>query len=441
MFLYCTNAENLAAPERLRESASPWGQVQVLNLRHGCIVWIDTGFCISDETADHARIEMRLPVNAEGSANRFDWDGNRRQVRFARSWSGVFAMYFSDRSPFIVTSHRKLASLFLKRSPPLRTLKAGSSGILSLDPPSKLHIADAPKPSAPSLRDRSFRGIASQAKFALTESMQSKCADGMALLLSGGVDSTILAAVAKILGFKLETFTFALRDPLLPDSGPGSDRANAAAASAYFGHTHHTVLIERKDLIDDLPAALYLAETSRGTIADELPAHIAMSRYLHRRGIRQVLTGGCADDLFGAFPFALRYYRGPQLRSFLQSGLRFALPDELAMLQNIYSYWGISLVHPYWSEDLRSIGHWLPLGYRVDKQRRMKTVLRSAFADIVPEQFVMRPKGVPRDCAQIRQVLAAAFGDSPNRYRPLLSKMMERGSEWPERQLPTLRNR
>ena len=210
--------------------------------------------------------------------------------------------------------------------------------------------------------------------------------------------------------------------------------------AALFGHEHQTIFLDSAELVRNIPLAAYLAESARSTIVDELPAHIAVARYFRARRIRHALTGDGADDLFGAFPSALRYYRGPQLRSFLQRELLFGLPDELAIVQNIYSFWGITLVQPYWNKELRALGHWLPVRYRIDQKRLMKKVLRHAFVDLIPEPFLSRPKGVPRDSAQMREVLEASFGKSPNRYRPILSRMMERGSEWREKQLSTLKN-
>jgi asparagine synthetase B (glutamine-hydrolysing) len=191
----------------------------------------------------------------------------------------------------------------------------------------------------------------------------------------------------------------------------------------------------------NIPIAIYLAETARGTIVDELPAHIEMARIFKADGIRRVLTGEGADDLFGAFPFALRYYQGRELKEFLQRELLRGLPDELAILQDVYSPWDVSLVHPYWTRELRSLGYSLPLHYRVDSRRLMKRVLRDAFADLLPDHLRMRPKGVPRDCTQIRGVLEEVFGGGPARYRSILDKMMKRRSKWPDELLRTLQNK
>jgi len=94
-------------------------------------------------------------------------------------------------------------------------------------------------------------------------SLRAKCHDGAALLLSGGIDSTVIAAVARDLGFRLRTFTFALRETRIPDVGLESDRACASEVAALFGHDHRTVLLEAADLVRDIPVGAYLGETAR----------------------------------------------------------------------------------------------------------------------------------------------------------------------------------
>jgi asparagine synthetase B (glutamine-hydrolysing) len=181
----------------------------------------------------------------------------------------------------------------------------------------------------------------------------------------------------------------------------------------------------------NVPLGIYLAETSRSTIVDELAAHIEVARRFYTIGVNCLVTGEGADDLFGAFPSALRYYRGRELARFLRHELVQGLPDELAELQDVYTPWGITLVHPYWTAELRNIGYGLPVPYRVDRQRLMKRILRDAFADMLPSDLIERPKGVPRDCAQIRDVLEKRFGQSPSRYRPIFRTMMSRRHLWP----------
>ena len=382
---------------------------------------------------------MRRPKDDHQGVSRFEWNLTRQTIHTSRDWVGVFPIRHSRKGPWVVTSHKKLAVLSLKEEVDLQNLSAGSSAIAELRsrrplivqrPPRLFHVLSS-----------SYNETVSRVRQGVIRSVRRNLMQDAALLLSGGIDSTIIAALASSLGVRLRTFTFALSHPPVAESGLSSDRICAEEVAAMFGHLHHTVEIGTDRLQANIPAAVYLAETARGTIVDELPAHIEMARFFKCHNIRYVLSGEGADDLFGAFPFALRYHRGRQLKAFLQKELTQGLPDELAVLQSVYSPWGVSLFYPYLSEELLRIGYNLPLRYRVDRKRLMKRVLRDAFADFVPPHLLMRPKGVPRDCAQIRSVLELTFGNAPGRYRSILSKMMRGHSQWPEELLRILRKK
>ena len=90
-------------------------------------------------------------------------------------------------------------------------------------------------------------------------------------------------------------------------------------------------------------------------------ALVEVARRIQAAGFSQVWMGEAADDLFGSFKFALRYYRGPQLRAYYRTQLRRDLPNELAIIQNIFSWFNLSVIQPLWTEPLLRIGytcHW-----------------------------------------------------------------------------------
>jgi asparagine synthetase B (glutamine-hydrolysing) len=185
--------------------------------------------------------------------------------------------------------------------------------------------------------------------------------------------------------------------------------------------------VRDEELVENVPPAIYLAETPRGTIIDECAAMIPVARILAERGFDTVAMGESGDDLFGGFKFVLRYYRGAQLRKYYRHSLSIDIPDELMVLQNVLQPWKLSLVDPFWTRPLMQIGYNLPLRYRVDKARLLKTVLRDAFADALPPEIVSRPKCVLRDSTQVRYLLEKHFGRSRERYRPIFKEVMANG--------------
>lgn len=254
--------------------------------------------------------------------------------------------------------------------------------------------------------------------------------DEAALLLSGGIDSAVIASAARLCGKKLKAYTFRLDRLVHAQSEMESDLQCAGKVAVHTQMPFHPILIKAPRVVRNLPAAIYLAETPRGTIVDDCTALIEVGRILSELGFKRVWMGEAADDLFGGFKFALRFYRGAQLRAYYRRQLRCDLPNELAIVQNVFSAFGISVIHPMWTADLLRIGYNLPLSFRLDRQRLMKQILRDAFAGDLPAEIVNRIKCVTRDSTQIRYPLEAEFGSHRDRYREMFGIMMGERSRW-----------
>lgn len=398
MFLFCSLAKfaDLSGPSvrRLRSIRSS----------RGVLAWKEDVFTRQSFSGGVARVE----IGGQEPVCSFEWDVDRGHIRFSRRWSGEFGLRYAFRPCAIVTSHLTLAAAVLKRRVAIQPLKADWTVGFGSHTPVRRTVEKVPA--------RSYDETVRVVRELVTESVGLAARAHPHIMLSGGVDSSIVAAVAKQQGIPVRAFTYSV--------GPaGSDLLQARRIAKYLGIPHSTIRISPSSLVRNIPEAVRRAETSRGTIVDELAAHVSVARYLGARGITHVLTGEGADDLFGAFPFALRYFRGAQLKSRLRRDVVEGLPDELALLQATYSPEGVTLVHPYWTAGLRAIGYHLPLAYRVDPERLMKRVLRDAFPDLLPEEMRMRPKGVPRDCTGIRSTLEEVYGASRERYRELFRNL------------------
>jgi asparagine synthetase B (glutamine-hydrolysing) len=156
-----------------------------------------------------------------------------------------------------------------------------------------------------------------------------------------------------------------------------------------------------------------------------------VAQILAKSGFKTVWMGEAADDLFGGFKFALRYYRGAQLKKYFRHELDVSLPNELCIIQKVFEGVGISVVHPFWTKELKVMGYNLPLDCRVDSERLMKRILRDAFSDVLPHDICIRPKGITRDTTQIRWILEKRYGKSRERYRSIFHQIFQDGFKWP----------
>jgi asparagine synthase (glutamine-hydrolysing) len=131
----------------------------------------------------------------------------------------------------------------------------------------------------------------------------------VAALLSGGLDSSTITAIAAT-AFRrmgrgtLDTYSIDYADNDLHFEAnafqPNADAPYAKLVSQYFGTNHHAFVLDTPELVEALRTA---------TCARDLPgmADVDASLYLFCREIKKettvVLSGECADEVFGGYPW------------------------------------------------------------------------------------------------------------------------------------------
>jgi asparagine synthase (glutamine-hydrolysing) len=116
------------------------------------------------------------------------------------------------------------------------------------------------------------------------------------VMLSGGIDSSSLAAAAVELNHKqFHTFSVAFSQ-----GGDYSELNYARQVANHLGVQHHEVVLDRSDFIDLLPAAVHAADEPLGDPAT-VPL-LAVSR-LAREHVKVVLSGEGADEVLGGYNF------------------------------------------------------------------------------------------------------------------------------------------
>jgi asparagine synthetase B (glutamine-hydrolysing) len=421
MFLFAPERE-LRHLDRVRADLRARGRVHELRSHGFVAVWLADRFTTGAYTRT-LRIGAARPSIDRTPVCRFEWRPATGEVSVQRRWSGEFAAYYWD-DPFIVASHLRLAALAFGTLPPSAVRLRPSETLdanVSSSGSARWSVRGTPPFRAPFTLTRQ-RTVA-RARSLLAQSVI-RLPPASALLLSGGLDSSAIAATAAAMAIPMRAFVFSLRRPVKPQTLAESDLQSARVAATHVGMPLTEILLNRRSLAANVPLAVQLAETPRGTHIDEAAALVSVARVLRQRSIRTVLIGESADDLFGTFTFVLRLYRGPQLRRYLQRQLERGLPDDLAHLQNIFRPWGISVVDPYWTRPFVQLGYNLPLEFRLDRHREMKAILRDAFASMLPPEILRRPKCVTRDATQVRDALAARFGAGRERYRAVFKSVI-----------------
>jgi asparagine synthetase B (glutamine-hydrolysing) len=428
MFLFVSNTDRikLRRPHPAIRGGKNWHIHQ-----HGpaVVVWQNSLFTSSERSADRLVIWRRRAIDDEPVCV-FEWCFEEGHLSITRRWSGEFSILIAQDSELLITSHLRLASLAFDCLPPgLRQIRPESVWTYRLGRPHSESFTRGIDFKAPYRHSYSQTlNIVRRRIFASIKRLP----DSSALLLSGGLDSSIIAAVAREMGKPLRCFVFAAREPLRSRADHEDDLFCARLVARHLSLSLTEILLNSSRLIKNVPLAILLAETRRATIIDPCTALIEVAKTVSRAGISSIVMGEAADDLFGSFTFALRYKRGQGLRKYYRAELDDGLPDEKAIIQRVFEPWGISVFDPFWTRELKAIGYNIPLSFRLDRKRLMKRILRDAFADMLPPTIVRRPKVVTRDGSQVRYVLESHFGTSRDRYRPLFKQIFASGATWPE---------
>jgi asparagine synthetase B (glutamine-hydrolysing) len=429
MFFFTSNAGRIRLP-RLGSPGHAENSFHVHKHDSAVAVWRDFPFSSTEESEDRLVVTRQRPADEEPICV-FEWRFGDGKLTVGRRWSGEFSIFVVEDPELLITSHLRF-SLLLCNQMPSRTasIPAGSVWTCNLSrwPYSPTR---ARKISFNSPYRETYSETVRIVRKRITESVR-QLPDSAALLLSGGLDSSIIAAVAKDLGKHLRPFVFAAREPVKSQSDEENDLGCARFVAAHLKLPLREILIDRESVIQNVPLAILLSETPRGTIVDPCTALIEVAKKLSRAGFSSVVMGEAADDLFGSFTFALRYKRGQGLRKYYRAELDVGLPDEKAIVQRVFEAWGISVIDPFWTRKLKAIGYNLPLSFRLDPERLMKRVLRDGFQNLLPPEIIGRPKVVTRNGSQIRYLLESHFGKSRERYRPLFHQIFRSGATWPE---------
>jgi len=239
-------------------------------------------------------------------------------------------------------------------------------------------------------------------KSALEESVKSHLMSDVpyGVLLSGGLDSSIISAVTKRFAAKrvedqdkseawwpqLHSFAVGLE---------GSPDLKAAKAVAeHLGTVHHEIHFTVQEGLDAIRDVIYHIETyDVTTIRASTPMYL-MSRKIKAMGIKMVLSGEGADEVFGGY---LYFHKAPNAQEFHEENVRklHALHMfDCARANKAMSAWGVEARVPFLDKKF------LDVAMRINPQDKMcgsngkmeKHILRECFESYLPESVAWRQK-------------------------------------------------
>jgi asparagine synthase (glutamine-hydrolysing) len=151
------------------------------------------------------------------------------------------------------------------------------------------------------LSDDSAEGIAAETRRVVEQAVDSRLLSDVSIgsFLSGGLDSSIVAALATRKLGPIDTFTIGFEDVDDPYHGRSDESADAAEFARLLGTRHHTIRVAGRDFRDLLDT--FIAYGDQPFAVSSGLGILAISRAAHRAGLKVLLSGDGADECFGGY--------------------------------------------------------------------------------------------------------------------------------------------
>ena len=219
------------------------------------------------------------------------------------------------------------------------------------------------------------------------------------VLLSGGLDSSIISAVAmKYSKHRVESEGSAPAWwPQLHSFSIGlegsPDLAAAQRVSEHIGTIHHNFTFTVQEGLDALADVIYHLETYDVTTVRASTPMYLLARRVRAMGIKMLLSGEGADEIFGGY---LYFHKAPDEQEFHQETIRKlkALHQYDCLRANkSTAAWGIETRVPFLDLDFLDVAmNFSPSQKMITEGRIEKQILREAFEDLLPEEVAWRQK-------------------------------------------------
>ena len=219
------------------------------------------------------------------------------------------------------------------------------------------------------------------------------------VLLSGGLDSSLISAIAKQYASKrIETgSTSEAWWPQLHSFAVGlkgaPDLAAARKVAEAIGTVHHEVNYTIEEGLDAIRDVIYYIETYDVTTVRASTPMYLLARVIKSMGIKMVLSGEGADEVFGGY---LYFHKAPDAKAFHEETVRklskLYLYDCLRANKSLAA-WGVEGRVPFLDKEFLDVAMRLnPAAKMCPGKTIEKKILREAFDGLLPPEILWRQK-------------------------------------------------
>ncbi|MBB1323783.1 asparagine synthase B [Shewanella sp. SR43-8] len=219
------------------------------------------------------------------------------------------------------------------------------------------------------------------------------------VLLSGGLDSSVISAITQTYAKhriendgetgawwpQLHSFAVGLAES--PDLVAAQKVADA------IGTIHHPIVYTFQEGLDAIKEVIYHLETYDVTTIRAATPMYLMARKIKAMGIKMVLSGEGADELFGGY---LYFHKAPNAQAFHEELVRKL--DKLHLFDCLrankaMAAWGLEARVPFLDKEFIDVAMRINPEAKMSKDGRIeKHILRQAFEHKLPKEVVWRQK-------------------------------------------------
>ncbi|MFC1699523.1 asparagine synthase C-terminal domain-containing protein [Candidatus Omnitrophota bacterium] len=249
-------------------------------------------------------------------------------------------------------------------------------------------------------------------KIKLTSSIRKHQASGM--LLSGGLDSAILAALAPE---RIKAITVSLKQL-------GQDRKYARSLVRGLRIKHYQQTVTMQQAIKSIPEVIKVLKTFDPAIPNDLVVYFGL-RKARELGIKQLITGDGSDELLAGYSFMQKV---DDLAGYIRR-----ITKKMQFSSNrLGAFFGIKIIQPFLDRQLINFALKIDPQFKIKRQGQQiwgKWILRKAFEEILPAEIIWqdkRPLESGSGMSRLRDIIAAKVKDSEFKRHRYPVKLMNK---------------
>jgi len=218
------------------------------------------------------------------------------------------------------------------------------------------------------------------------------------LLLSGGLDSSILASInPNLIGITVNL------------NSNGDDLKYSKLLVKYFNMKHYQKIVKVKEALNSIPEVIKILKSFDPAIPNDIAVYFGLKE-AKKIGIKSVMTGDGSDELFGGYSFMKDI---DNLQSYIKK-----ISKNMSFSSNeLGKYFGIKIIQPFLDKEIINIALRIPITLKIKKGYNKflgKWILRKAFEDEMPEEIVWqdkRPIEVGSGMTKLRRIITSKISD------------------------------